>query len=58
MTKAMSEKRDDLTDYIDLLGYNPEVRHNRPEIETDHIHAPVLQTRVQTAGSYEWRWIL
>ena len=23
MTKAMSEERDDLTDYIDLLGYNP-----------------------------------
>lgn len=23
VTKAMSEERDDLTDYIDLLGYNP-----------------------------------
>ena len=23
VTKAMSKERDDLTDYIDLLGYNP-----------------------------------
>ena len=39
-------------------GLQPEVRHNRSEIETDHIYVPVLQARVQTAGSYEWRWIL
>lgn len=58
VTKAMSEERGRPDGLHRPSGLQPEVRHNRPEIETDHIHTPVLQARVQTAGSYEWRWIL
>lgn len=53
----MSEERDDLTDYIDLLGYNPKYGITGRKLR-QITYMPSLTNSGAGCGSYEWRWIL